>query len=335
MENRSRYVDRRIIKTCLLTALMLFVGLVQAAIVQVNPGESIQNAIDKAKPEDNIVVAAGTYTENIEVNKKLTLSGINWPVVQAQHSGSAINVSADGCVIKGLNAANSSGWHQAGIRITSDNNAIYNNVVKSNKIGIVLDETSGNMISGNDARNGGIGILLMDSGNNTIEDNEASSLGKADFGMSSGIYLLGSCNYNTVHGNIIDTSGIINYGILITQSEGNNVTDNEITGSGWISGVGIGLLECNGSLIKNNKVVSDGIFGQGIRLMSAHKNTISENDVSCSGPMGQAILILQSSRNRIVDNNARSQAWGLDMEFEGAWGNILSGNHAIRINGDP
>jgi len=122
---------------------------------------------------------------------------------------------------------------------------------------------------------------------------------------------------------------------LIAQSVGNNVTDNEVTGSGWISGIGIGLLECDGCLIKNNKVVSDGIFGQGIRLISAHKNTILENDVSCCGPMGQAILILQSSRNQILGNNARIRAWGLDMEFEDAWSNILSGNHAIRINGDP
>ena len=310
-------------------------SIAHADTIVVDPGESIQNAIEKAAPGDIIEVKEGIYRENLEVNKKLTLRGVDDPQLQAVSGGSTINVSADGCLIEGFEVSNSSDWLQAGMRVTSDNNIIRNNVVKDNEIGIFLNESNGNTLTNLDARTGGIGILLMRSSNNTIKDSFASCKGKYSSSDIAGIWLLDSCNDNLISGNDLYMSGLLKLGILVTESSGNRITGNNATGSGWISGFGIGLLESNHNEIKDNTVQSNGIFGQGIRLMSSRGNTISDNEASCYGPMGQTIAILQSSYNTISGNSARSWLWGRDMVFEESWGNMLSGNHAERIRGDP
>ena len=304
-----------------------------ADTIIVDSGESIQKVIEKAASGDIIEVKEGIYRENLEVNKKLTLRGIDDPQLQAVSEGSTINVSADGCLIEGFEVSNSSGWLQAGIRVTSDNNIIRKNVVKDNEIGIFLNESNGNVLTNLDARTGGTGILLMRSSNNTIKDSFASCNGKYSSSDIAGIWLLGSCNNNLISGNDLFMSGPIKSGILLTESSGNWIIGNNATGSGWISGFGIGLLESHHNEIKNNTVQSNGVFGQGIRLMSSRGNTISDNEASCYGPMAQSIAILQSSYNTISGNRAQSWLWGRDMAFEGSWGNRLSGNHAERIRG--
>lgn len=333
--NKDNITDCIIALIYLPIVIIFIAGLTHAAVIEVNPGESIQNAIDIANPGDIIRVFNGTYTENIEIDKQLTVKGVDMPVIWAKHIGSTINITADGCFIEGINAANSSGWHQGGIRITSNINVIQKNEVKDSQKGIVLQNSSGNRILYNDARNRGTGIFLRNSSDNTIEGNKVSSHGKDDLGVSYGIYLLNSCNHNIIRRNTIDNGGLINAGIMIYWSEFNSVSDNEITGSGLFSGMGIALFESNDCLIENNTVASNGILGQGIRLMFSHNNTIDDNSLCCYGPIGQAIAILQSNNNHISANQAKSWHWGRDIEFEGASGNKILGNDAIRIYGEP
>jgi S-layer protein (TIGR01567 family) len=65
---------------------------------------SIQATIDKAIPGDTICIPAGTYYENLDVDKPLTLIGENGKtrIITDNGGGEVIRVTADGCTISGF-----------------------------------------------------------------------------------------------------------------------------------------------------------------------------------------------------------------------------------------
>ncbi|HEX9966181.1 MAG TPA: hypothetical protein VGB04_14480, partial [Allosphingosinicella sp.] len=78
--------------------------------LQVGPGgfATIQAAVDAAKDGDTIVIAAGTYAENVNVNKDLALLGPNQGIAGTAERGAEavidgmVTISADGVTIDGL-----------------------------------------------------------------------------------------------------------------------------------------------------------------------------------------------------------------------------------------
>jgi nitrous oxidase accessory protein NosD len=74
---RSKKVGKRkalIIVVLFATLTFLSVGCVSAATKHyVNHGESIQAAVDAASSGDTVIARDGTYTENVDVNKSLTI----------------------------------------------------------------------------------------------------------------------------------------------------------------------------------------------------------------------------------------------------------------------
>jgi parallel beta-helix repeat protein len=137
----------------------------------------IQDAIDAASPGDTIEVYSGTYYENVNVTKQLTLQGVDTgmgqPVVDAGESGSGITLLADGIALENFEVINSGYyWRDAGITVISSNNAISDNNVSANLNGISLLNSSSNTISGNIASNNlRYGIHLAYSSNNILINN--------------------------------------------------------------------------------------------------------------------------------------------------------------------
>jgi parallel beta-helix repeat protein len=147
---------------------------------------TIQAAINAASTGDTILVQSGTYYENVNVNKQLTLRGVDTdaglPVVDASKSGTAITLNADNCILQNFVARNSSSG-SSGIRANSGYNTISGNTATGNSNGIYLSSSSSNTISDNNATgNNLIGITLSSSSNNDISGNNAT--GNSQYGIS-------------------------------------------------------------------------------------------------------------------------------------------------------
>jgi PGF-pre-PGF domain-containing protein len=212
----------------------------------------IQAAVTNATACETICVYNGSYTENVNVNERLTLRGEGVDVVNVTaptpNSDHVFNVTADYVNISGFNVTGATGDCKAGIYLygasycnISDNNCtnnengimleyssyniIFANIASSNNNHgiIVLYSNNSNMIFDNTANsNVRSGIALEDSSNNTIANNTASN-------NQVGIGMWNSSNDNTLSSNTASNNGDI--GIYLYESSNNTLTENNISGN--------------------------------------------------------------------------------------------------------
>ena len=210
---------------------------------------SIQSAVDSASPGDEITASAGTYTENVTINKALTLKGANNGVngcsaMRTSESkvdggiGTAFSITADGVTIdgfeiNGLTAVMSTGY---------TNTLIQNNKVLTVGAGINAE------------------AIPTDDYTYTIRDNCINLIAQTAGGQpTAGILINGASGRNAI--NISNNQiGDAFYGILVNGA--NTTTQSQIlrdTISGVMQGVAIvntigGPLAASNVLINGTKV---------------------------------------------------------------------------------
>lgn len=338
------------------------VSVGQAATLIVGPAaqfQSIQNAIAAAQPGDVIEVRAGTYNENLLVDKQLTLIGIDRPIVRGKGSGSVVVITAGSCVFRGFLVQHSGGDLQtedSGILLKSSNNRIEQNELSDILYGIYFYRSHGNSIRWNtirgrrelEAGERGAGLHLWDSPNNTIEDNTISE-------MRDGLYIQ-SCNDNQVRRNHVSN---LRYGLHYMFSDRNVFEDNffehNVAGAAIMysnhiefrrnafvhnrgfSSFGILFQECNELVAENNFIIDNatGIFTEALRKTKFRRNVVAQNDV--------AIQMFSNSddniftENNFVDNLSTLQLIGKSTTTkwsENGRGNFWSGYDGYDMNED-
>ncbi|HSN87058.1 MAG TPA: right-handed parallel beta-helix repeat-containing protein [Thermoanaerobaculia bacterium] len=247
-----------------------------AATINV-PGDqpTIQAAINAAVAGDVVVVAPGTYQENVNFGgKAITVRSSSGPavtIVDGQQLGSVVTFATGegrSSVLRGFtlkNGRSSSGG--SGIRIQSTSPTIINNV-----------------ITGNQGCSSGPGINVQ-----------------------GGAPLISA---NTISNNSVQTgcSGQTGGGINVSGAGSAEITNNTITGNSATSGGGVSFNAAGTPTLSNNRISGNTATsaGGGIRLSNASNVLIRQNlIVENTAPRGAGIewLVPSGSRGpRLVNN---------------------------------
>jgi len=307
--------------------------MARAATLCVNPGgtggcvATIQAAINAASPGDTINVAAGTYTENVNVNKSLTLTGASSATVTVNAANPAIsifNVTSSSVNMSGFTVSGATGGGQAGIflgpgvalcNISSNNltgsfdgiwlgagsnhNTLANNTLSSNYQGFEVYISSYNTFTNNNASsNSNYGFKIDSGDHNTFTGNTANSNTKYGFYVVIGDG--GGATNSTFTNNIANLN--TQYGMRINGGSGNTLTGNTFDHN-VLAGLRLKEVLTNLTLYSNSISGSPIGIDIDISVTDVTSWTVSHNNI-----VGNTTYGVSNSGTGIL--NAENNWWG-------------------------
>ncbi len=271
-----------------------------AATIPVPSGQpTIQAGIDAAATGDTVLVAPGTYYENLDFKgKAITVTssggaavttvqgGMVAPVVRFVTGETNASVISGFTLTRGLarNVNNSSSEDAGGgISIKNASPTITNNVITDN--------------FGGHSFGGGIGFEISSA---VITDNTISK------NISVGGGIGGTQGSPTVRGNVIeDNAGaLLGGGVSCVGCPSVTVTGNTIRRNRNFQGGGVGIQAAGAGLIANNLIVSNAgeLDGGGVMVTGSSGVVVANNTIVANrSPNGGGIFLFQSTAT-VVNN---------------------------------
>ncbi|UCH89201.1 MAG: right-handed parallel beta-helix repeat-containing protein [Thermoplasmata archaeon] len=276
-------------------------GGVEAApttiIVDINGGgdyTKIQDAINKANSGDTIRVWAGTYYENVVVNRTVTLigNGTGNTTINGGGTGDVVYVSSNWVNITRFTLTNSGSFsREAGIKLINVKNCYIanNNCSLNNRLGITIDSTCSYIRIENNTCNNNLypGIGAFTSSSHIIIKNNTC------LSNSNGIVLGPLTNNNSIENNTCNSNNF--YGIDLVRSTCNLIKNNTCN----LNSEGIWLDTSSWNIVKNNTCnenKQDGI----LLKSSSSSNKIINNTISSNKVNG---IRLKFSNNNLIYHN--------------------------------
>jgi hypothetical protein len=267
--------------------LVVTSGSVYGAGRPVQPGQSIQAAIDAARPGDTVEVGRGVFHENVVIRKDgITLrgsgSGGDGTVIEPAATGSGTCGPSAVCVLakEGNFPDNAPPQVITPVHDVQVTNLQVRNAPDTGVLGLGADRLRVDHV--NAVGNGGYGIARFISENTEIDDNRASGSGEA------GIYVGDSPDADThVEDNVATDNGL---GFFVRDSSEVDAERNESFGN------------CVGML-----VLDTGETGPADDMELEH-NRVHDNDKACpaseEGPpfSGIGIALAGGTHIRVEDN---------------------------------
>jgi len=262
---------------------------------------TIQSAIDAASSGDTVFVYAGTYYENVAIEKTINLIGNDrsTTIIDGGGIGDVIDISVGFVIIKEFSILNSGRYPHRGIFLDNVQQCrIENNTITNNFEGIWLNYSSVNILKGNTiSNNDDSGIWLFHSSDNIIEGNAIK------YNLWDGVVIWGSLD-NTINGNTISNNGQEGIDIAMSSNynsiEGNTISNNEDDGI-WLYNSLYNKIE--GNTICNNE--DDGIE-LGFYLYDITSNNNVEGNTISDNKDDGIELGDKSINNDIIGNTIRN-----------------------------
>jgi hypothetical protein len=223
----------------------------------INPTIGIKKALDIAEWGDAINLAAGTYKENVKIDKSVTIrgAGATSTIVDGSNAGTVFDIGKNNAnvdvTLSGMTIQNGLADYGGGIfnygRVTITCSTISGNTATTGGAGIFNEGIAtiiGSTISGNTAGSHGGGIYnYRDPGDDvtdgtlTIRDSIISGNKAGDH--AGGIFNEGTGNTNIINSKIIDNTAVHGGGISNVVGGVLTLTDCIISGNkaGWGGGI--------------------------------------------------------------------------------------------------
>ena len=273
---------------------------------------TIQDAVNASHAGDTIHVWAGTYNENVLINKTLTLigNGGSDTIIDAEGNGDVVLITANWVNLTGFNITNSGSQYlpdrDAGIDIKSYYNNITNCVVHHNYFGIYLDG----------------GFQLSESSYNVVDNNRVFSNEK------TGIRLHWS-NYNRISNNTCWNNDY-NGGIGESLSKCNLIENNFCYSN--IGAGGIYSYSGEKTIIRNNRCMDNTnsgiIIENHCEMVLIYNNYCNNNDIGINCRRNNYISHHCSILSNVIDNNT-----GVGIQFyDRMWENNTVHHNVLKNN---
>ncbi len=318
---------------------------------------AIQAAINDANPGDSVFVYNGTYYENIEVDKTLSLMGEdrNTTIIDGNSSGDVVRISDDWVNFTDFTVRNSgSDWSDTGIKLLSvrrcliannlltdirhgiiltlsDDNTVTNNTVDSaSDTAIYLHSSSHDRVSGNIMLDSGIYVWggLLEYWNtheidvsNTVNGRPIhywKNITGGKIPADAGEVILANCTY--ILAESLNLSGG-SVGIELGFSSFNAIINSTVSSNNWD---GVFLWKSNNNTISNCTASNDLV---GIDIEFSSNNTVAHFIASDS--QGVGISVYDSDNNSISNSTASNNSMGISIYSSSNntfTGNNISGN---------
>lgn len=242
---------------------------------------TIQDAINSAGEGDTIYVRVGVYSENINIEKRISLVGEDPSTTIIDGSGidHVVNVTVDDVIIFNFTIRNSSRFEFRGLSADSYG-------------GVYVDNCDNILILNCNITDNFVGVNLVDSSNSTVEN--CSITGNFVCGLS-----VHRSSSNRILANTVSNNGA---GLLFWLGSNSNEIINNIVSFNELEGIHLMFSSSNNHL-KENVMLQNGYnFG----VNTAQKDTLESfiNDIDTSNTVdGKPIQYLVNHHNVEVPPN--------------------------------
>ena len=318
---------------------------------------SLQDAIDRAKPYSTIKLSSGTYKGNITIDKPLSIVGIdNEVVIEGDLNGSVIKIKSSNVILKNLTITNSGKRMDkidSAISMDKVKNCIIQNCKLLNSLyGIDMDMVQNSTIENNyitskdlDLSLRGDALKIYYSHNNLFKNNTIKNSRDVTLNYSHNNIFESNKFINNrfaTHLSLSDNNDFLSntylynsVSIMVMGAKDTNIVSNIIQSSKGASGIGVVISGVSNFHLTKNKIRfnAKGIYIDSKEKAKGMKRYIEHNEISYNK---EAIHFHVSIKdNTIIHNKIFGNIDDIVKDIEGRFSktNIVEYNYWDRYTG--